>query len=105
MHRNPVNFLYNSGHVTLCFVEVGLLPNTREGSMQEHNWAIVLSEFWALQAQIDYQNKTPKMAFYNQVTKIAGARPCRYLKVESRKFNIIRFSTGSQWSSISTGVI
>ncbi len=43
MHRNPINFLYNPGHVTLWCVEVGLVANAREGSMQEHDRARVLT--------------------------------------------------------------
>ncbi len=36
MSRNPINFLYNSGHVTLSCVEVGPVAYAREGSMQEY---------------------------------------------------------------------
>ncbi len=32
MCRNPINFLYNSGHVTLWCVEVCRVVNSREGS-------------------------------------------------------------------------
>ncbi len=41
MSRNPSNFLYNLGHVTLSCEEIDLVANAREGSMQEHNWARV----------------------------------------------------------------
>ncbi len=41
MCRNPVNFLYNPGHVTLLCVEVGPVANGTEGSTQEHNCARV----------------------------------------------------------------
>ncbi len=37
MRRNLINFLYNSGHVTLWCVEVGPLANARESSTQEHD--------------------------------------------------------------------
>ncbi len=32
MSNNPINFLYNLGHVTLWCVEVGPVANAREGS-------------------------------------------------------------------------
>ncbi len=38
---NPINFLYNSGHVTLWCVEEGPVANGREGSTQEHDQAKV----------------------------------------------------------------
>ncbi len=41
MCRNPINFLYNPGHVTLWYVKVGLVANAREGSTQEHDWSRV----------------------------------------------------------------
>ncbi len=41
MHRNPINFLYNPGYMTLWCVEVGPVANAREGSTQEHDWARV----------------------------------------------------------------
>ncbi len=41
MRRNPNNFPYNPGHVTLWCVEVGLVANAREGSKQEHDWSRV----------------------------------------------------------------
>ncbi len=41
MHRNPIYFLYNSGHVTLRCVEVGPVAIAMEGSMQEHDRARV----------------------------------------------------------------
>ncbi len=44
MRRNPINFLYNSGHVTLWCVEVGPVANAREGSTQEHDQASV--RYW-----------------------------------------------------------
>ncbi len=37
--RNPIKFLYDSGHVTLSCVEVGPVANAREGSTQEHDRA------------------------------------------------------------------
>ncbi len=41
MRRNPINFLYNPGHMILWCVDVGPVANAREGSMQEHYWAKV----------------------------------------------------------------
>ncbi len=41
LRMNPVNFLYNPGHMTLWCVEVGSVANAREGSTQEHAWARV----------------------------------------------------------------
>ncbi len=41
MRRDPINFLYNTGHTTLWCMEVGPVANAREGSMQEHDWARV----------------------------------------------------------------
>ncbi len=38
MSMNPINFLYNQGHVTLGCMEVGLVANARECSMQELDW-------------------------------------------------------------------
>ncbi len=43
MRRNPINFLYNPGYVTLWDVEVGPVANAREGSTQEHDWARVMN--------------------------------------------------------------
>ncbi len=48
MRRNPINFLYNPGHITFWCVEVGLVANAREGSVQEHDWTRVDS----LKAQV-----------------------------------------------------
>ncbi len=42
MCRNPINFLYNPGYVTLWCVEVGPVANAREGSMKEHDRASVV---------------------------------------------------------------
>ncbi len=42
MRRNPINIIYNSGHVTLWCVEVGPVANAREGSTQEHDRARVI---------------------------------------------------------------
>ncbi len=42
MCRNPINFLYNLGQVTLSCVEVGLVANARKGSIPEHDGARVL---------------------------------------------------------------
>ncbi len=39
MCRNSINFLYNSGQVTLWCVEVGPVANARECSTQEHDRA------------------------------------------------------------------
>ncbi len=39
MGRNPINGLYNPGHMILWCLEVGLVANAREGSTQEHDWA------------------------------------------------------------------
>ncbi len=39
MRRNPINFLYDPGHVSLWCVEVGPVANARESSKQEHDWA------------------------------------------------------------------
>ncbi len=41
--RNHINFLYNPGHVTVWCVEVGQVTNASEGSMQEQDWARMLS--------------------------------------------------------------
>ncbi len=41
MPRNPINFLYNRGQVTLLCVKVGPVANSRQGSTQEHDWARV----------------------------------------------------------------
>ncbi len=43
MHMNPINFLYNLGHVTLWCVEEGpVVANAMEGLMQEHDRARVI---------------------------------------------------------------
>ncbi len=42
MCKNPIHFLYNSGHVTFWHVEEGLVANARQGSMQEHDRARVM---------------------------------------------------------------
>ncbi len=39
MRSNPINFLYNLGHVTFWCVEVRPVANASEGSTQEHDWA------------------------------------------------------------------
>ncbi len=43
--RNPINFLYNSGHMTLWCVEVGPVANARKGSIQEHDQARVQLQY------------------------------------------------------------
>ncbi len=42
MRKNPINFLYNLGHVALWYVEVGPVANAMEGSTQELDQARVL---------------------------------------------------------------
>ncbi len=46
MRRDPINFLYNTGHVTLWCVEVGPVANAKKGSKKEHDWATVDSREW-----------------------------------------------------------
>ncbi len=55
MRGNPINFLYNPGHVTLWCVKVGLVANPREGSTQEHNWAMVCRMYSVCQLGTTYR--------------------------------------------------
>ncbi len=44
MHRNAINFLNNPVHVTLRYVKVDPVANTREGSAQVHDWVRVIAQ-------------------------------------------------------------
>ncbi len=45
MCRNPINFLYNQGHMILWCVEVGLVANVWEDSTQEYDWAMMGAKY------------------------------------------------------------